>query len=70
MCSRTSASRDRRAAMMFHYIDYADTKVRMRNRQRERNEEREKENRKSSQQTYPDRKWGERQRECRKAKQV
>lgn len=36
MCSQTSASRDRRAAMMFHYIDYADTKVRMRNRQRER----------------------------------
>ena len=34
MCSRTSARRDRRSAMMFHYIDYADTAVRTRNRQR------------------------------------
>lgn len=34
MCSRTSARRDRRSAMMFDYIDYADTAVRTRNRQR------------------------------------
>ncbi|KAK5886361.1 hypothetical protein CesoFtcFv8_017401 [Champsocephalus esox] len=48
MCSRTSARRDRRAAMMFHYIDYADTAVRTRNRQREENGgKREKENRRN-----------------------
>lgn len=42
MCSRTSARRDRRSAMMFHYIDYADTAVRTRNRQKEGNRDRER----------------------------
>lgn len=37
MCSRTAASRDRRSAMMFHYIDYADMAVRTGNRQRREN---------------------------------
>lgn len=35
MCNRTAANRDRRSAMMFHYIDYADSLVRTRMRQRE-----------------------------------
>lgn len=48
MCSRTGARRDRRSAMMFHYIDYAETAVRMRNRQRARK------------QTITDRKGGRR----------
>lgn len=43
MCNRTGARRDRRSTMMFHYIDYADTTVRTRNRQREENGEREDE---------------------------
>lgn len=43
MCSRTGARRDRRSAMMFHYIDYADTAVRTRNRQSEGNKESERE---------------------------
>lgn len=37
MCSRTAANRDRRSAMMFHYIDYADSVVRTGNRQRREN---------------------------------
>lgn len=37
MCSRTAANRDRRSAMMFHYIDYADLVVRTGNRQRREN---------------------------------
>lgn len=38
MCSRSAASTDRRSAMMFHYIDYADTAAGTGNRQRRENQ--------------------------------
>lgn len=73
MCSRTGARRDRRSAMMFHYIDYADTAVRTRNRQSEGNRESEREGGRkgarkteSRRQTNTDRKRGRRRRRTQK----
>lgn len=73
MCSRTGARRDRRSAMMFHYIDYADTAVRTRNRQSEGNRESEREGGRkgarkteSRRQTNTDKKRGQRRRRTQK----